>query len=299
MNTLQPTGLMASGRMSDSTLLRVPQLGLAIGPIVAGSKRLASRYANTLRCGAPAAGAAAFAPCRLLWLQAAPADLGPFLSSLEQAPFSWRGKTVVLLDPTLDSAVLAPLAARGAAVASLTHAPSRQETILLAEGAPAALRALRSLARQAGVRLLELKPGLKPIYAAGLLAAESLTASVVDAALACLRSAGFDAATAKRLGGAIVENATREQLAHGRKSWSNPLSPGRRGQTLHQLEALDRFCPEHARFLRAVLTAAVDLQGLSETTPPPLPLPLPRDRAPAPDRVPRRFPPTPAGPPAD
>lgn len=40
MNALKPMGLLASGRMIDSTLLRVPHLGPAFGPIVAGSKRL-------------------------------------------------------------------------------------------------------------------------------------------------------------------------------------------------------------------------------------------------------------------
>lgn len=259
MNVLKPMGLLASGRMSDSTLLRVPRLGPAFGPVVAGSKRIASRYANSLRLGRPAGSIEALAPCRLIWLQIPEPELAETLLALLRAKIPWRGKIVVLLDPDLDSSSLDPLAARGAATASLTHLHLNQERTLLVEGDPSALRALRLLWRHSGVHTLELKPGLKQVYAAGIMAAESLTAPLVDSALACLRLAGLDPSAAKRLAASLIETAVREQLTHGRKSWISPASPPRRESTLRQLRALTANAPPLATYLTAVLNATLNL----------------------------------------
>ena len=259
MNLLKPMGLLASGRMSDSTLLRVPRLGPAFGPVVAGSKRLASRYANSLRLGHTAGSIEDLSPCRLIWLQVPEPELADTQLALLRAKIPWRGKIVVLLDPDLESSSLDPLAALGAATASLTHLHLNLDRTLLVEGDPAALRALRPLWRHSGVRTLELKPGLKQVYAAGIMAAESLTAPLVDAALACLRLAGLDPSAAKRLAGSLVETAVREQLAHGRKSWISPASPPRREFTLRQLRALTGNSPPLAAYLTSVLKATLDL----------------------------------------
>lgn len=261
MNSLKPMGLLASGRMNDSTLLRVPQLGPAFGPIVASSKRLASRYANTLRLGYPAASLEAFKDCPLVWIQAPAAELGELQLSLLRSPVPWRGKTVVLVDPDLDCASLAPLAAHGAAVASLTHAPLLRENTLLVEGDDAAVRALRLVWKSSGVRALELKAGLKQVYTAGLMASVILTSTMVDGALSCLRTAGLDQATAKRLTGAMVETAVRQQLTHGRKSWASPACEARRELTLRQIEALRMCDPQLACYIRNVLAAALQWYG--------------------------------------
>ncbi|MCL4792912.1 MAG: hypothetical protein KJZ84_00035 [Bryobacteraceae bacterium] len=264
MNALKPMGLLASGRMSDSTLLRVPQLGSAFGPVVASSKRLASRYANYLRLGRAAGDLEALAPCRLIWLQVPEHELASTQLALLRTKIQWRGKTVVLVDPGLDCSALGALAAKGAAVASLTHLPLRQEQVLLVEGETQALRPLRLVWRNAGVRAIELKPGLKQVYAAGIMAAESLAAPLVDSALACLRLAGLDPAAAKRLAGALVEAAVREQIAHGRKSWISPASPPRRELTLRQIGALNDNCPGLATYLRSVLNATLDWYNLTD-----------------------------------
>lgn len=261
MNLLKPMGLMASGRMNDSTLLRVPRMGRAFGPIVASSKRLASRYANTLRMGYPAASVEAFADCRLIWIQAPAAELAGLQFSLLRSPVDLAGKTFILLDADLDCSALSPLAAAGAAVASLTHVPLLREEILLAEGDAGALRALRPVWRSSGTRAIELKAGQKQVYTAGLMAAEALTAATAGSALACLRLAGLDQATAKRLTGTLVEIAVREQLAHGRKSWISPAGETRRELTLRQLDALQRSDPALARFLRHALTAVLCWYG--------------------------------------
>jgi hypothetical protein len=256
-------GLMASGRMNDSTLLRVPRMGPAFGPIVASSKRLASRYANTLRMGYAAASVEAFADCSLIWIQAPAAELADLQFTVLRSPVELAGKTFILLDADLDCSSLAPLAAAGAAVASLAHVPLLREEILLAEGDPGALRALRPVWRSSGARAIELKAGQKQVYTAGLMAAEALTAATAGSALACLRSAGFDQATAKRLTGTLVEIAVREQLTHGRKSWISPASETRRELTLRQIEALHASDPALACFMRSTLAAVLCWYGES------------------------------------
>lgn len=257
MNTLTPMGLVASGRMTDSTLRYVPQLGPAIGPVVAASKRLASRYANTLRMGRAADGVEALAPCPLVWIQAPAQGLGPVLEELARAPLDWEAKIVVLLEAELDSAFLAPLARLGACVATVTHAPLRQSTFLVAEGDVAALRALRLVWKSAGQRVVELRPGLKPAYSAGLMAAQSLAAAVAQTSLDALRLAGVDQNSAKRLTAAMVDAAIREQLTHGRRAWVSPAAEGRREATARQMRALDEANPELAACLTALLKATL------------------------------------------
>ena len=261
MNSLKPMGLLASGRMNESTLLRVPQIGPAFGPIAASSKRLASRYANTLRMGWPADSLDAFAGCRLVWIQAPAAELAEWQLALLRSGVDWRGKTVVLLDRDLDSSALAPLAAQGACAASLTHAPLLREEILLGEGDQGALQSLRPLWKASRARVIELKPGQKPVLTAGIAAAEVLIAPVVDLALTCIRMAGVNQAAAKRLAGALVETAVREQFTHGRKSWTSPAAGTRREITMRQLAALRGADPAAAMCFQGVLAAALRWYG--------------------------------------
>lgn len=257
MNTLKPMGLLASGRMTDSTLAFVPQLASALGPIVASSKRLASRYANTLRMGCPASSLDALAPCRMIWIQAPAADLGPLLEKLLAAPIVWVGKFVVLLDPDLDSLELAPLARAGASVASLTHAPLRQAPFFVAEGEAATLRALRPIWRETGHRVVELRPGLKPAYCAGLMAAQSLAAAVAQSSLDAFRLAGLEQSAAKRLTASMVETSVRDQLTHGRRLWISPGADSRREATHRQLRAVRAASPELGALLQSLLATVL------------------------------------------
>jgi hypothetical protein len=261
MREPRPVGLVIAGMLADSTLARVPALSGCVDLVAASSRRLASRYANALRVGSAVGSVRELGACRMLWIQVPAPLLAETLLGLIRNQPRWKGRAAVLLDAQLDSAALGPLASRGAAVASLAHVPDGTEATVLAEGDAAALRALSHLLGQAHVRGLMLKPGSKLLYTAGLLTASTLTAPVADAAMRCLRGAGIDQLTTKKIVGRLMEAALRDQQAHGRKAWVNPAAGPRREVVLRQMEALRALDPLLAKYVQDALRTALESFG--------------------------------------
>lgn len=260
MNKPLPVGLIASGRMNESLLTRFPLLTRELGPVVASSLRLASRYANALRAGRPA-DSRELGQCRLILIQTPVAELPSIVTLLLQAPVTWKSKVVALLDDDLDATALRPLRERRAAVGTVTQAPADERGRLLLEGDEAAVRLLSSWARQARLPCTALKPRAKALYGAGIMAAGTLLTPVLDCALHSLRAAGLTQVQARHLLGLVVEVAVRDQRACGRKSWLSPGAPARRSAVTSQLLALEREDPALAVFYRRSLVAALDYFG--------------------------------------
>lgn len=260
MSKLKPVGLIASGRMIESPLTRFPSLARDLGPVVASSRRLASRYAGALRAG-QAADVPDLAHCSLVLIQAPAPHLPAALSLLLKSPVSWKSKVLVLLDEDMDTTALQPLRDRRAAVGSMTPAPSPDNRAMVVEGDPAAVSALRAWAARAQLRCVELTPQCKALYAAGLMVAGSLLSPVLDGSLRCLRASGLSQPEARRILEHVVELAIRDQRAHGRKAWASPASPARRPVILAQLSALAEVDPVLALFYQRSLIAALDYLG--------------------------------------
>ena len=89
MKKSKRVGLLAAGRMTESPLSRFPLLVRAIGPIVAGNRRLASRYANVLRSGW-AAEPEELSDCRMVVVQAKPAEWAALSPRLPGCSVRWR-----------------------------------------------------------------------------------------------------------------------------------------------------------------------------------------------------------------
>lgn len=277
MSKILPVGLIASGRMIESPLIRYPALVSELGPVVASSRRLASRYANALRAG-HAADARELNLCRLVLIQAPQCDLPAILSMLLEPPIAWKSKVLALIDDDLDAEALRSMREVRAAVGSIALAPSREKGMLVIEGDPAAVRVLSQWAAHARMSCIELKPQCKALYGAGLMAAGSLLPPVLDGAMRSLRASGLSQLDARRILGLVVEMAIRGQQAHGRKAWVSPAAAARRPAVLNQLEALADVDPVLAAYFQRSLIAALDYVGqdpewLGEPPPPCQPSP--------------------------
>jgi hypothetical protein len=266
MSQWKPLGLIASGRMRDSLLLRRPALCRFLGPVAAADARLASRYANTLRAGQPAR-PAELRSCGLILVQAGPADLGRVLPLLRAAAPS-RDSCLALLSAELDSSALEEFRAAGARVCSVAAAPAAARDLVVLEGDAAAIRRARPWLEEAHLRCLELKPRTKPLFLLGLQAVSGLLPPLLDAAMRSLRAAGLPAAEARRMLRFLAESAVRSFVAHGRKGWENPAAPARLPVLERQLEAAMAQSPPLVAFQQALLRAVAEFYGQPSAEPP-------------------------------
>lgn len=255
MKKSKPVGLMAAGGMTESALARLPSLVRAVGPIVAANRRLASRYANVLRAGW-AADPAELMDCRLIVLQAKPAEWDGLLSRLPH-----ERCTLALLDEDSDVSLLAPLRAAGAAVCSVAVSPLAARPLMLLDGDAAAVRAVRAWASDGGVRCVEMKPRGKALYCAGMMTVSALVTPLVDAATRSLRASGLSQVEARLVVSHVMGGALRSYDAHGRKGWPNPAASGRRAVVAEQCRAVAKADAALGRLYASVLTACLDFYG--------------------------------------
>lgn len=241
--------------MADSPLLRFPSLAREIGPVVAASRRLASRYSNALRAGS-AADAAALADCRLILIHVPPIEVPAALGFLLAAHLPCHCRPVVLLDPHPDHSALTPLRVLHVPLGIATFAPG--QPVMVCEGHPLALSALRTWAAAGKVRSLAIKPGAMSLYSAGLTAAETLVTPMLECALRSMHAAGVGHRESHLLIGGVVQDAIRSYQAHGRKSWANPASPARRRALQVQLTALRAVDSRLADFFHSSLEMVLE-----------------------------------------
>lgn len=273
-------GLVASGRLSDSPLARLPILTRDLGPVAAGSKRLASRYSNSLRSGRPAGDWSELAPARVLYIQVPSEEVEPTLASLLRTLDVWDRRIAIISSPSHGSAVLEPLAARGAAVASLSAASMLESTIAVIEGDSRALSYLRGVLRSGGIRAVQLQQGGRPLFNAALLLASSIAAPAAEASWRALRLAGVTPLIARRIAERETDLAIRAAIAHGKRAWSNPASAAQRALTLRQLNALRDTDPQLAAYTLKSLAAALGFHNEDASFLPETSVPAPARAAP-------------------
>lgn len=255
MKKLKPVGLLAAGKMTESALTRLPLLVRAVGPIVAGNRRLASRYANVLRAGWPAE-PAELADCRLIVLQVKPAECEGLLRRMPSG-----GCPVALLDDNFGAIVPEPLRTAGVAICTVAISPVAARPMMLVDGDAAAVRAVQVWASGGGVRCVELKPGGKELYGAGVMTVSALVVPLVDAATRSLRSSGLSQGDARLIVARVLEAALRSYDAFGRKSWPNPSVAGRREAVAAQCESLASGDAGLGRFYARVMEACLEYYG--------------------------------------
>lgn len=261
MRRTKPSGLVISGQLAETTLLRLPALTEDLGPVAASSKRLASRYANTLRRGWAVGNWSELSASRIIYLQVPPVELPMALETLLRAVHPWHRRVAVLLDDKLDSTSLMPLGIAGACVASLTHAPLPASSVAVVEGDADAVACLRKILRRSGVKVIHMRGGAKDVYNAGMALGASLSGVVADMAMRAVRLAGVDPSTARRIVNQSVDAALIQAPAGCRSAWGGSLSAMEKARLLKQLAALETSDPPAGAFLRETVAAALQFYG--------------------------------------
>lgn len=239
----QLIALVAGGQVSRSFLVRLPRLRERIGPVKAASTRVASRIVNAIHAGYPVRDYKSITDARVIAIQVPAERLAHTLEQMRATGANWHGKTVLLCDAKLSSAALETLSLVGASVASMAPIEGFDERRFVVEGDPHAVRVARMLVEDNRTRIVEIAPGAKDLFLAGLVFATSLFTPMAAAATECLKGAGLETGVAAFVAERLFERSLRGYMKAGRKSWGGPLAVKDQEQVRRHIDALFRASP--------------------------------------------------------
>lgn len=206
-----------------------------------------------------------------LWLLTPPdAAIGSTAAALAAAGRVHHGDVVFHCSGSLPSAILAPLAAAGAHVASVhplksfadpaTAVQTFTGTHCAAEGDAAALAVLTPLFEQLGARVAVIDPAGKTLYhAASVLVCNDLTA-LMEAGLRAYEKAGIDRVTAQAMMEPLVRETLNNVFALGTtRALTGPVARGDAEVLARQLAALNALDARIGEAYRALNQIALDL----------------------------------------
>lgn len=255
--------IVGAGRVGRTLAHRLRKLGWRIGAVITQSR-------NTSRAAVRAIGAGM--PLARLTPQALDADvilvttpdsaLAEVASRLSRFPREIvHGKIILHTSGALDSAVLAPLARRGASTGSLhpmqtfsgRGTPHLKGVIFAVEGNRAALRTAQQMARSLGGVPVIIQGASKPAYhAAGALVAGHGLA-LVEAAVRTLAKLGFSRRRAlEALLPLIRQMLDNYERLGPQAAWTGPISRGDFATVGKHGRALRRYPREFADSYRAL-----------------------------------------------
>jgi len=257
------SSLIAAGRISESPLRALPLLAAHIGPVLAATPGLATRFCRALKAGYPVRSPEQLRDTRVFIVHAPESDLDIPLALLDRASTRWHGRVLLLFDDVRDSSALASWELRGAAVASFCLLPGPGRQAIAVEGARLAVQTLRRLCRGSQVTLLRLdnKAKAKSHLVAALTAVDALFPPLAEATVESLRHAGIARSQAFRLVFPWLEQRLRDYQHAGRRAWTTTSRPERRSQILRTLAAVRAIDPALAEYLAASLRNGLHLMG--------------------------------------
>lgn len=206
-----------------------------------------------------------------IWLLTPPdAAIAPMAEALAVAGVVRSGDIVFHCSGAQPAAILAPLAAAGARLASVHPLKSFAEpaiavesfagTWCTAEGDTAALAVLRPLFERLGARVAQIEAAGKTLYhAASVLVCNDLTA-LMEAGLRTYERAGLDRATAQAMMAPLVRETLENVFALGTvRALTGPVARGDAAVVARQLAALGEVDARIAEAYRALNAIALDL----------------------------------------
>jgi predicted short-subunit dehydrogenase-like oxidoreductase (DUF2520 family) len=200
----------------------------------------------------------------VLWLcvnDAAIASLARALSDQR----GWSAKVVIHSSGALSSELLAPLRARGAAVASAhpmmtfvcDSRPNMRGVWWGIEGDAAAVRTARAIVRRLGGNVLSLNASDKALYHAWGAFSSPLLVALLAAAERVAAAGGVSRRRARQVMAPIVERTVANYLSHdAAKAFSGPLPRGDVATVRQHLRALKQY-PELNQIYRALVQVAL------------------------------------------
>ncbi len=223
----------------------MPALLARLGPIKAPNFRLARQISNSLHAGYAASHYSVLETCPMVCFCTPEHALDRTLREF-MAQSAIRCTMVVLLGYVRDSCAASALSRAALRVASVNPVPGSEGRIFAGEGHPAALRAFRSLLAEDRCKLIELKPGTKPLFFAGLHTLAPLLLPWLAAGVECLRASGFPRARAAEIGELLAVQTVRSFAKSGTKAWNRKMAADLRHPLEQEMDAIRKRDPAFA-----------------------------------------------------
>ena len=248
--------MVAAGGVSQSFLARLPGFMAHLGPIKATSFRASRRIALSLRRGHAASHYSMLEPCSVIWISVPETSLDRVISDLvAQTPI--HRTMAVLVGMERDSLKPNSLLRAGARVATLNVVDGSGERSFVAEGHRDTMRMLTKLFNADKKKLIELAPGAKPFYFAGMQLSSSLLLPLISAAVESFRAAGFRQSDALAVAGSLSVQAAYAYEKSGRKAWNRSLTAALKVALQHDIEILRETDPRLADAYAEALRQAI------------------------------------------
>jgi hypothetical protein len=249
-------GLIVEGNSTYSTVLRLPKISEALGPIKSRALRVARRLSNLLRAGYPVANYEDLQAARLILVRVPDRAVPRIVEELCRSELIFKDLSFVLCESWLSSDALEPLRARGASVATLMNVPNSSRKWFVVEGQLAAVRQMRRLIELNEARTLQLRPGTKQFYFAAVLLATTVPIPLFLAAQKALRKSGVSGNHLRIVLDAMAQRMYKDFSRGARVVWGGPLTECSEETVAAYFEALRRNDPQLADLLIEELTRA-------------------------------------------
>jgi predicted short-subunit dehydrogenase-like oxidoreductase (DUF2520 family) len=272
---VESLSIVGAGRVGRALGRRLHELGWKMGVVCARSESSARKAVRFIGAGKPQAGLSVQVLASKVVLLTVPDDaIAAVAGELARiGGDEWRGRIVLHTSGALDSTVLSPLKACGAAVGSMhplqsfsgVGIPPLQGRVFGIEGDEPAVRVARSISRALEGTPVKLTAEKKALYhAAGAFAAGHLLA-MEEAGVQLLMNVGMKRAAATK----ALLSLSRQVLDNYEKlgphyAWTGPLSRGDYGVVASHHRALQENRPEFREAYQSVSRLAA--QVLSQET---------------------------------
>ncbi len=184
-------GLVVEGNATSSLVLRLSGLMEDLGPVKAGSLRVARRLSNYLRAGYAVGTYEELQSARLVFLRIPDAAAPRIVDELCASELPLKDMSFVLCESCSSKNILAPLQARGASTATLLPVQTLRRSWFVLEGQLTAVRQVKRLLEHSNARVFELRQGTRALYFAAQLLATALPVPLLITAQQALRAAGI------------------------------------------------------------------------------------------------------------
>lgn len=221
-------GVLGAGAVGASLIGRLPSKTRELGPVSAVSYRVASRIANTLRAGYPVRTAEELndAPCVLF--HSPPEHVESLSLLLEAAAIDWAGKALIFCDCIAGEALRQRFQRRGASTAMVREAGIPGRIVVEGNavegnaegGGGAALQTVHRIARELGMKAVEISPGSADRFDAAVTLGSAAITPLIDFAATLLREAGVRDIEAARMASSLFEQTARDYAHSGKQSWA-------------------------------------------------------------------------------
>lgn len=210
-------GVLGAGPVRASLIGRLPSRARDIGPVCSTSFRVASRIANSIGAGYAVRNAEELEAVPALLVNFQPDNPESVMARLQDAGINWKGRVLVFCDCAASPESLRGFGEKGASTAVAREFGGR----LIAESDDsAALRVVQELARDLGLKAVQISKGAGSVFGAAVLLGTAAITPLIDRAAELLREAGIRDAEAARMAASLFEQTARDYAHSGRQSWA-------------------------------------------------------------------------------